>query len=297
MSRPPFNPILAVILGVFAVSFGAIFIKAAEAPPLIIALYRLGFTVLLLAPVTLATGWRELRAMERRDLALACAAGVMLALHFATWITSLNYTSIASSTVLVNMHPLFTIAGGYFLYREKVNGIGLLGAATALAGSVVIGFGDFRIGGQALYGDFLAFAGAFFVAGYMLVGRGIRGRLSLFPYIIVVYSVSVLVLLLSSLACNLPLYPYPPLTWLMFLLLAIFPTIFGHTVFNWALRYVKAAVVSVSILGEPVGATILAYLIFGQEPVPMQIAGGLMIIAGLVAFILSTNSDNRNGDA
>ena len=286
MSQPGINPYMAVILAVCAVSFGAIFTKAAEAPPLIVALYRIGFTVLLLMPVTLATGWRELRAMGRRDLALATAAGVMLALHFAAWITSLSYTSIASSTVLVNMHPLFTIAGGYLLYKERVSAKGLLGAGMALAGSVVVGYGDFRIGGQALYGDLLAFAGAFFVAGYMFVGRGIRGRLSLFPYIIVVYGASVAVLLLAALFYQQPLYPYPPVTWLMFLLLAVFPTILGHTVFNWALRYVKASVVSVSILGEPVGATILAYFAFGQIPVPMQMAGGLLIIAGLVVFIL-----------
>lgn len=293
MSRPALNPHLAVLLGVIAVSFGSIFVKAAEAPPLVVAFYRIGFTVLLLLPVTLATGRRELLAMGRRDLALACGAGVMLALHFATWITSLSYTSIASSTVLVNMHPLFAIAGGYLFYREGVNLRGLLGAALALAGSIVIGFGDFGLGGQALYGDLLAFAGAFFVAGYMLVGRGIRGRLSLFPYIIIVYGVTALVLLLAVLAFGQPLYPYPAVTWLMFLLLAVVPTIFGHTVFNWALRYVNAAVVSVSILGEPVGATILAYFIFSQVPGVMQLAGGVMIITGLVVFILSNNGRSR----
>lgn len=297
MSQPALNPVLAVVLSVFAVSFGAIFIKAAEAPPLIVALYRLGFTVLLLAPVALATGWREMRTMDRRDMALACGAGVMLALHFAAWITSLSYTTIASSTVLVNMHPLFAIAGGYLFYREKVSAVGLVGAAMALAGSVVIGFGDFRIGGQALYGDLLAFVGAFFVAGYMLVGRGIRARMSLFPYILVVYGVSTAVLLLAAMAYRLPLYPYPPLTWLMFLLLAIFPTILGHTVFNWALRYVKAAAVSVIILGEPVGATILAYFIFGEVPVLLQVVGGVLIIAGLAVFILSSNGKSRKATA
>lgn len=293
MSQPVLNPHLAVVLSVFAVSFGAIFIKAADAPPLIVAVYRLGFTVLLLAPITLATGWQELRTMSRRDLSLACTAGFMLALHFATWITSLSYTSIASSTVLVNMHPLFAIAGGYLFYKEKVSAKGMVGAAIALAGSMVIGFGDFNIGGQALYGDFLAFAGAFFVAGYMLVGRGIRGRLSLFPYIIVVYGVATVFLILGALAYRLPFYPYPPTTWLMFLLLAVFPTIFGHTVFNWALRYVNASVVSVSILGEPVGASILAYFFFQQIPAAPQVMGGLLIICGLVVFIFSSTGGNR----
>jgi len=293
MAQPAINPHLAVVLSVLAVSFGSIFIKAADAPPLIVAVYRLGFTVLLLAPVTLVTSWQELRTMRRRDFLLACGAGLLLALHFATWITSLSYTSIASSTVLVDMHPLFAIAGGYLFFQEKISVRGMIGAAMALAGSIVIGFGDFSVGGKALYGDFLAFAGAFFVAGYMLVGRGVRNRLSLFPYIIVVYSVAMVLLILGALALRLPFYPYPPVTWLMFLLLAVFPTIFGHTVFNWALRYVNASVVSVSILGEPVGASILAYFFFQQVPTAAQVMGGLLIICGLVVFIFSSTANNR----
>ncbi|WP_347488704.1 DMT family transporter [Desulfoscipio sp. XC116] len=293
MSQPIINPYLAVLLGVLAAAFSSIFTKAAEAPPLIIALYRMAFTVLLLAPVTLATGRRELRALTRRDVLPACGAGIMLTLHFATWVTSLNYTSIASSTVLVTMQPLFVITGGYLFYKEKITRRGLLGAAIALSGSVLVGISDFRVGGQALWGDFLAFSGAFFVAGYMLVGRGIRERLSLLPYITMVYGSSMLTLFLAAVMLQLPLVPYPPGTWLMFVLLAAVPTVMGHTVFNWALRYVKAAVVSVSILGESVGATILAYFIFHQVPTLLQVTGGLIIITGLMVFIRSTaQSDN-----
>jgi len=287
MSRTSFNPYLAVIIGVIAVSFGSIFAKAAEAPSLVIAFYRIALTVLLLAPVALATSWAELRSMRRRDVALACLSGLMLALHFATWITSLNYTTIASSTVLVNMHPLFVITGGYFFYKEKISLSGLLGAALALAGCLVIGISDFRIGGQALYGDILAVIGAIAVSGYMLVGRGLRNHLSLLPYIVIVYFVTGVALLLAVLAYRLPLANYTPGTWLMFFLAALIPTIMGHTVFNWAFRYVKGAVVSVSILGEPVGATILAYFIFKQVPTFSQLAGGLIILIGLVIFIQS----------
>lgn len=292
MSKPVINPYLVVILGVAAVSFGSIFTKAAQAPPLVIAFYRIGLTVLLLAPVTLATGRHELRAMAWRDVAMACLSGFMLALHFATWITSLNYTTIASSTVLVNMHPLFVIAGGYLFYREKVDTRGLVGAALALAGCSIIGISDFHIGGRALYGDILAVLGAIFVAGYMLVGRGLRSRISLLPYIVIVYTVAAVTLLLAVLLFNQPLYPYPPATWLMFCLLALVPTIMGHTVFNWAFRYVQGAVVSVSILGEPVGATILAYLIFSQVPAVLQLTGGLIIVTGLALFIHSTARGN-----
>ncbi len=297
MSQPIINPYLAILLGVLAAAFSSIFTKAAAAPPLIIALYRLGFTVLLLMPVTLVTGRRELRELTRRDVLLACGAGIMLALHFATWITSLNYTSIASSIVLVDMQPLFVITGGYLFYKEKISRGGLLGAALALSGSVVVGISDFQVGGQALWGDLLAFLGAIFISGYMLVGRGVREHLSLLPYITMVFGSSFVALFLMAVVYKLPLAPYPPSTWLMFVLLAVVPTIMGHTVFNWALRYVKAAVVSVSILGESVGATILAYFIFHQVPVPLQVAGGLIIITGLVIFIKSTTQpENQSVD-
>ncbi|MEG6616592.1 DMT family transporter [Peptococcaceae bacterium 1198_IL3148] len=287
MDKPIINPYLAVVLGVLAAAFSSIFTKLAEAPPLIIAFYRLGFTVLLLAPITFISGGQELRRVSKRDLMLAALSGILLAMHFAVWITSLNYTTVASSTVLVTMQPLFVITGGYFLYREKFSSKGMVGAAMALCGSIIIGINDFQVGGQALFGDLLAFSGAIFIAGYMLIGRSLRNHLSLFPYVIMVYSASAVTLLLCSLFFNLPLYPYPKLTWLWFILLAIVPTIFGHTVFNWALRYVKAAVVSVSILGESVGATILACFIFKEIPTMLQVVGGLIIITGLYIFITS----------
>lgn len=281
------NPYLAVGGAVLATAFSAIFTKLAAAPALVIALYRLGFTVLILAPFTLVYHRQTLRHITRRDLYFTALAGVFLALHFGVWITSLNYTSIASSTVLVTMQPLFVIAGGYFLYRERLTARGFMGAALALTGSIIIGINDFQVGGQALWGDILAFSGAFFVAVYVLIGRNLRSHLPLLPYVFLVYSAATITLLIFCLGLRLPLYPEQSIDWLWFLLLAIVPTIFGHTVFNWALRYVKAAVVSVSILGEPVGATILAYFIFQETPMAGQIAGGLVIISGLYLFITS----------
>lgn len=286
-SKTIINPYWAVVGGVLAAAFSAIFTKLAEAPALIIAFYRLGFTVLILAPFTFHYHRRELAKISRRDLSLAALAGVFLALHFGVWITSLNYTTIASSTVLVTMQPLFVIAGGYLFYQEKLSSRGFLGAALALTGSIVIGINDFQVGGQALWGDILAFAGAFFVAVYVLIGRSLRSHLPLLPYVFLVYGAATVTLLIFCLVARLPFYPYQPIDWLWFLLLAIIPTIFGHTVFNWALRYVKAAVVSVSILGEPVGATILAYFIFHEIPTLLQVAGGLIIISGLYLFITS----------
>ncbi len=286
--RPFINPYLAIIVGVMAVSFSAIFTKLADAPPMVIAFYRLGFTVLLIAPFALGrTGRRELRGMSRSDLGLAVGAGVLLAMHFTVWITSLEYTTVASSTVLVTMQPLFVVLGGYLFLKEGLTRRALVGAALTLTGSVLIGVNDFRIGGQALYGDLLAFSGAVFIAGYVLIGRSLRVRLSIAPYTLLVFGSAALVLLIGNLVTAAPLYPYPAMDWVYFLALAAIPTILGHMVFNWALRYVKAAVVSVSILGEPVGATILAYFIFGGVPSQLQLGGGTVILIGLYIFITS----------
>jgi len=148
VNKPPLiNPYLAIFLGVAGSGFSAIFTKMADAPPMVIAFYRLGFTVLLLAPFTFRHGAGEVLRMGKRDIVLASLSGFMLALHFAVWIASLDYTSIASSTVLVTMHPLFVIAGGYLFYRERIKLVGLLGAAMAILGSVLIGISDFRVGG------------------------------------------------------------------------------------------------------------------------------------------------------
>ncbi|MGQ9557729.1 MAG: DMT family transporter [Desulfurispora sp.] len=283
------SPYLAIFIAVLAAASSAIFIKLAAAPPLVAAFYRLFFTLLILTgPLLAGSRWSELKDMARRDFLLAGLAGVFLALHFAVWFTSLEYTTISSSTVLVTLQPLFVIAGGYWLYGEKVGSGALAGALLAIGGSILVGYGDFAVGGRALWGDLLALSGAFFVALYVLMGRGLRQRLSLLPYVYVVYGVAALVLFaINWLAFQQPLAGFPAATWGWFVALAVFPTILGHTLFNWALRHVPAAVVSVSILGEPVGATVLAYLIWRQMPGSVQLAGSLAILVGLAVFISS----------
>lgn len=290
---PVVNPYLAVLLGVAAVASSAIFARLAAAPPMIIAFYRLGITVLILSSFVLAGRDSNFGRLERRDMVLACCSGAMLALHFTVWIASLNYTSVASSTVLVTMHPLFVITGGYLLWGETIKPPGLAGAAMAIAGSILVGISDFQAGGRAFYGDVLAFSGAIFMAGYVLVGRGLRKRLSLLPYVLLVYGAAALILLFGALGAGDPFWPYPATTWLWFAALAVLPTILGHTVFNWALKYVKAAVVSMSILGEPVGATVLAYFIFDEVPTLLRAAGGIIIITGLAVFIYTAGKEGE----
>lgn len=284
--NPKLNPYSILVLGIIGISFGSIFTRLATAPPSVIAFYRLALTVLMLTlPLLRSSRAAELKLLNSRDIVMSMISGAFLALHFAAWIASLKYTSIASSTVLVSLHPLFVISLGSLLLKEKIPPSGFIFTAIALAGSFLIGFGDLRIGREALFGDLLAFAGAFFEAGYLLIGRSLRKRLSLLPYVFQVYSSAALFLLAFNTLSGIPFYPYSPRDWLCFLALAAVPTICGHTLFNWALRYVKASVVSLSILGEPVGATILGMLIFGEIPGVAQVCGGTLVIIGLALFL------------
>jgi drug/metabolite transporter (DMT)-like permease len=217
-------------------------------------------------------------------VALAAASGVFLALHFVTWFTSLRYTSVASSVVIVTTQPVFVVIGSWLFFREKVPRLALMGGALALSGSVVIGAGDFQIGMEAFVGDLLALAAAIMVSGYLLLGRRLRASVELSGYTFVTYGASSLVLVLASLATATPFQPYSPRDWLLFLALAGICTVMGHTVFNWVLRYVQASVVAVSILGEPIGAIVWASIFLGESPTGRQLLGGSLIFLGLLIF-------------
>ncbi len=294
--RLPVTPYVAVLAGVFAVSFSSLFVRLSSAPPLVIATYRLLFTFLLLAPYTLLADRQGLMAMTRREVLAAAVGGIFLALHFVTWFISLAYTTVASSVVLVTTQPIFVVIGSYLFFRERISRKALLGGALALSGSFVIGAGDFQVGMRALFGDLLALAAAVFVSGYLLVGRRLRSTVDLTGYIFVTYGCSSLTLLVITGIARVPLYPYPPRDWLLFLALAVVCTIFGHTVFNWVLRYVQASVVAVSILGEPVGAIIWASLFLGEIPTLRQLSGAALIFAGLYLFsrVAAINAPPRN---
>jgi drug/metabolite transporter (DMT)-like permease len=283
-TKPWINPYLAILVGVFAVSFSSILVRLATAPPLMIAAYRLIFTFCLLAPFSLSGGAGVLRAMTRRQVQLSAASGIFLALHFVTWFTSLSYTSIASSVVLVTTQPLFVVLGSLVFFRERVSRKALYGGLLAMTGSLVIGATDFQMGGRAFIGDLYALFAAVMVAGYLLLGRKLRGDVGLAGYTFVTYGSSSLALVAAALFCRLPFYPYPGRDWLIFGALALVCTVMGHTVFNWVLRYVQASVVSVSVLGEPLGAIIWAAVFFGENPTLRQGMGGGLIFAGLYLF-------------
>ena len=274
---------LVLAFGVVSVAFAAVFIKLAEAPPLVIAAYRLCLASLVLAPVAWWRARDELRKLGRRQLLMAVASGAFLALHFGLWIASLDYTTVASSVVLVTASPIFVAVASYLLWGEKLTTRITGGIAVSIVGAAVIGFSNWQAGAGSLLGSVLALGGATAVAGYLLIGRRLRQNMGLLSYIFLTYLSAGLVLLTAALVSGQRLTGYPGTTYLMFVLLALVPQLLGHSSLNWALRFVPATMVTIAVLGEPVGATVLAFFILKEVPSWMEIAGGVLILAGIAA--------------
>ena len=283
-----------LVLGVIAVSFAAVLIRLADAPPLVIAAYRLCVASLILAPAALTRSRQEIRRLTRRSIVLAVASGAFLALHFALWISSLSYTSVATSVVLVTITPIFVAVASYLLFGERLTWQVMAGIVVCLAGAVLIGYGDWQISSESLFGGVLALLGALAVAGYLLIGRKLRQEISLLSYSFLVYSSAAVMLLVAALVRGYPLFDYTPTTYLWMVLLALVPQLLGHMSLVWALRFVSATLVTVAVLGEPVGATILAFLILGEAPTWSEIVGGVLILVGIfVAFRRGTAAIER----
>jgi len=276
---------LVLTIGVIAVSFAAIFIRLAEAPPLVIATYRLCLASLIIVPVAWVHSSNELRHLSRRTIMMALLSGAFLALHFGLWIASLSYTSVATSVMLVTTSPIFVAIASYLLFQEKLSRETILGIVISLIGSVLIGLGNWRLGANPLFGGILAFLGALAVAGYLLIGRRLRRSIGFLSYASLVYSSAAVLLLLSTLAFGYRLFGYSPTTYAMLALLAVVPQLIGHSAFNWSLRFLPATLITIAILGEPVGATILAFLILNEMPTLSEIGGGILILVGIcIAF-------------
>ncbi|EDL62633.1 DMT family transporter [Bacillus sp. SG-1] len=279
------NPYFILVIGVISVSTSAILVKVSSADAGVIAFYRLLFTILLMSPVFLIKYRKELKKITLKDWGYAVAAGFFLAFHFILWFESLNYTSVASSTVLVTLQPLFAFLGTYLFFKEKFSKSALLSAALAISGSVVISWGDFRISGMALWGDLLALMACALVTAYLLFGQNVRKRLSLVTYTFIVYLMSTIVLFLYVLIKGEKLGPYPGEEWIYFLLLAIIPTLLGHTLFNWSLKWLSTSTISMAILFEPIGASVLAYFLLGEAVIMSQVIGGGIILLGIFLFV------------
>ncbi len=298
------NPYLALAFGILATSTASIFIRyaQAEAPSLVIAACRLSLATLILSPLAGSRYRSELGALKRNELGLGLLSGFFLALHFATWITSLEFTSVASSVVFVSTAPLWVALLSPFTLREPITRFVLVGMILALVGGVVIGLSDTCawsglslscpplvefVRGRAFLGDLLALAGALAAAVYLIIGRRLRAKMALIPYIFVVYGMAAAALVVLMLGAGDSPLGYSPRIYLWFLLLALIPQLLGHSTYNWALRYISAAYVSITLLGEPVGSTLLAYFLLGETPTALKIFGAILILAGI--YIASKN--------
>lgn len=276
--------LLSLSMGIVAVSFASIlirFVQAEGVPTLSIAAWRLIFASLVLLPYAWATHRDEIRSLSRQELGLLAASGVFLGLHFATWIASLGYTSVASSVVLVSMGPVFVGLGSWILLRERPSLLMTIGILLAAVGSVIISWGDFGLGPEQLLGDLLALAGAVFVAGYLMIGRKVRAHRSLTAYIALVYGVAMLTLVIIVLVGRRPMlgFSLPAYGWM--LALGLVPQLIGHSTLNWALRHLSATFVSIVTLAEPIGSGILAYLILGEAVTASTLVGGVILLAGI----------------
>lgn len=297
--RPPVPPILAIIVAISAVSTAAIFIRMAQesVPSLVIAAYRLTLASMILAPSALIRHRQNIRSMSRKEIGLAVLSGIFLAFHFATWISSLEYTTVASSVVLVTTSPLWVALLSPLVLREPLRRPVLYGLVIALVGSGVVGLSDSCpwtanglacptlgnfLNGRAFLGDLLALAGALLASGYLLIGRRLRSKVSLVSYTFLVYGIAAVTLVLVVVLTGQKVAGFPPINYLWLLALALIPQLLGHSTFNWALRYLSAAYVSITLLGEPIGSTILAYLFLHEIPSITKVVGAGLILVGIV---------------
>jgi len=267
--------------GVVCVSFAALFIRLADAPPLVIASYRLCMASLVLLPLSWRRARQELPCLSRRDILMMLLAGVCLGVHFALWITSLSYTSVATSVVLVTVSPIFLAVASRLLFGQRLHQQAVLGIIVSLGGAVLISYGNWQLGERPFEGAALALGGALAVSGYLLVGQRSRSRIGVLTYASLVFGTAGLLLLIVTLASGYSLTGYSGETYLMMALLALVPQLIGHSSLNWSLRFVPATLVAVAVLGEPVGATLWATLFLGERPTILEIAGGLLILSGI----------------
>lgn len=298
------SPILALGLAIVAASTSSIFIRFAQndAPSLVIAAYRLSIASLILAPF-LFRQREKLRELSRAQYKLAFLSGLFLALHFGAWITSLEYTNVTSSVVLVQTTPLFVAAFSPLLLGEIPSRRTIIGLGLAFGGGLMIALSDYCVfsegfscvtttsggGTKVLLGDLLALLGGAAGAAYLIIGRRLRSDFSLIMYIGLVYTSAAIFLIIAVISSGHNLFGYPPITYLWFLLLAIFPQLLAHSTYNWALRYLPATKVSITLLGEPIAAAVLAYLVLSELPSPLRIAGATIVLFGVAFSLIRTN--------
>ena len=282
-------PYAILALAVLIVSSAAILIRFAQAEgasSLAIAAWRLAIAAAILAPIAMRKCRPQIAAMTKREWMLGLLAGIFLALHFAAWISSLGYTSVASSTALVTTNPVWIALVSWLVFREKLAIWLVIGIAAAIGGSALIFLSDAQhatntASDHSLRGNVLAVIGSLTVCGYLLIGRKLRATITLLPYIWLVYSAAALTLMLTAAFNGVALFGYSTLAWSCLIALALGPQLLGHTAFNWALKHVSATFIAIAILGEPIGSALLAWLIFDERFTPLQLAGFCLLLTGI----------------
>lgn len=275
------NIYFPLLIAVIAVSFSSIFIRLSNAPSLVIAAYRLGIASIILFPFMIYYNSNISKEYSKRDLLKILSISFFLSIHFASWITSLNYTSIANSVIIVNTSPIFVAIFSYCILKEKISYNTIIGIIIAFIGTMIIAIGDYGINKSNLLGDIYALIGAIALSIYIIGGREIRKRMNLYLYVTPVYAISAIFLIIACIFLKIQLYPYSLREYFIFFLLAIIPTIFGHTIYNWILKNVEATIVAISLLGEPIGSTILAIIIFNEIPGFLTLIGGPIALIGI----------------
>jgi len=304
-SRTRFLLPIALVVATLAVSTSSIFIRFAQmdgAPSLVIAALRMSIATILIAPIALTRHWDEIKRFTRTEILLGVFSGIFLALHFATWITSLEYTSVASSVVFVGTGPLWVALLSPMLLKEHISRVAIVGLALAVVGGAIIGLADAcvwdgglvcqslqdALQGRAMWGNFLALMGAWAVTGYLIIGRKLRAGTSLVPYIFLVYGMAAVTLVIILFVSGNTPFGYEAKTYGWIFLLAAIPQLIGHTTYNWALKYLNATLVAVTVLGEPIGSATLAFFLLNETPALMTMIGGALILVGI---FLSSRSE------
>lgn len=280
------HPMIMIVVGVLGISLSSIFVKYSAAPSAVTAAYRLLWTVLLMTPVTLGAKEtrQELFGADRKLVCLSCLSGVFLAVHFVLWFESLRHTTVASSTTIVCTEVIWVSLGFWLFLKGQLPAKAIGAIAVTLAGSLLIALADSSAGEANLYGDILSLLAAVAVAAYVLIGRVVRERLSTTVYTYMVYSACAAVLLVTCMVEKTGLALYGSSAAIVGLLLAVFSTILGHSIFSWCLKYFSPSFVSASKLCEPVVAAALAGFLFGEVPTILQILGGILILGGVLYY-------------
>lgn len=288
--KPPIPVPIPLIIGIIAISFSSIFIKWADSPTSIQAMYRLVITAVIMLPFSVKYV-ADIKKLTRADLGLLACSGTMLALHFLLWMGSLEWTSVASSTIILALQPVFVMIGAYFCFKESVHIPGLIGMAIAFVGVFMLIGSSGLIESQGhVKGDLMSLAGTAAIAVHMLLGQMLLKRIPAYLYSLLVFIIAAAVLAVYNVTLAIPLTGYDPAEWGIFALLAFVPTVFGSLLFNWLMKYASASTVSMSVLGEPVGASLLAFLLLNESMSLLQAAGGAFVLLGMILFLQGNKS-------